>query len=445
MSAACARYWGTTRASEQRTVVARSEFEMTPAWNQLRRAPLLLLLFAVSACTSATPAPAPTPAPVKNERTVIVLGFDGFAHRYLDADSAPALHALHALARTGVSTTNGMIPSFPTVTFPNFYALATGLYPDHSGIVNNRFFDPAYDSGFVYRNPIAREAHWWGGEPIWVTATKQGTPVGTMFWVGSDAPIANVRPIRWHYFDHKMEFSARVDTLLAWLDLPLAERPRLLMGYFEEPDSRGHTYGPGAQQTRGAVLRVDSALAQLVRGLEARHLYDSVDIVVVADHGMAAISPERRIYLDDAVDSANVSIVNLAPNLMIAARDSNNDELAARLKKLPHLTVWKKSEIPARLHYGTNPRITPIVAVADPGWMIEWRNGRPYTGLGEHGYDNASSGMRALFLAHGPDFKAGATIDAFPNVDVYDLIARLLGLVPAPNDGSIAPFLPVLR
>src|SRR3569833_2353016 len=79
-----------------------------------------------------------------------------------------------ARARSGVTTTRGMIPSFPTVTFPNFYALATGLYPDHSGIVNNRFFDPAYDSEFVNKDPIAHESHRWGGEPIWVTAKKQG-------------------------------------------------------------------------------------------------------------------------------------------------------------------------------------------------------------------------------------------------------------------------------
>jgi predicted AlkP superfamily pyrophosphatase or phosphodiesterase len=417
---------------------------MSSPFAALRRLALAAGLLGAAACSGAmpNPTPAPTPSPGARARTVIVLGFDGFARRYLDTDSAPALHAL---AREGVSTTNGMIPSFPTVTFPNFYALATGLYPDHSGIVNNRFYDSAYVDAFIYKNPIAHEAHWWGGEPIWVTATKQGTPVGAMFWVGSDAPIEGVRPARWHSYDHAIQFSARIDTLLAWLDLPAGERPRLLMGYFEEPDMQGHIHGPDAPETRESVLRVDSALAQLVRGLESRGLYDSVDIVVVADHGMAAISPERRVYLDDAVDSASVNVVNLSPNLMISARDGDNDALLARLKKLPHVTAWKKSEVPARLHYGTNARIPAIVGVADPGWMIEWRNGKPYNGLGEHGYDNASPDMRALFVARGPDFKAGSTIGEFPNVDIYDLLARLLGVSPAPNDGTLAPFAAVLR
>jgi predicted AlkP superfamily pyrophosphatase or phosphodiesterase len=411
---------------------------MTP----LRRAVLAALLLAAAACTGGRPSPEPSPSPTARARTVIVLGFDGFARRYLDTDSAPALHAL---AREGVSTSKGMIPSFPTVTFPNWYAMATGLYPEHSGIVNNRFYDSAYVDEFIYKNAIAHEAHWWGGEPIWVTATKQGTRAGTMFWVGSDALIQGVRPAHWHSYDHGIPFSARIDTLFAWLDLPSGERPRLLMSYFEEPDTQGHNHGPDAPETRASVLGVDSALARLVSGLESRKLYDSVDIIILADHGMTAISPERRVYLDDVVDSANVNVVNLSPNLMISARDGDNDALLARLSKLPHVTAWKKADVPARLHYNASARIPAVVGIADPGWMIEWRNGKPYNGLGEHGYDNSNLDMRALFLARGPDFKSGATLGEFPNVDVYDLLARLLGIRPAPNDGELAPFVSVLR
>jgi predicted AlkP superfamily pyrophosphatase or phosphodiesterase len=414
---------------------------MKTSRTRLHRSAILALLLA-TACARATPQPAPAPAPQARSRTVIVLGFDGFARRYLDTDSAPALHAF---ARGGVTTARGMIPSFPSVTFPSIYALATGLYPDHSGIVNNRFYDPAYDSEFVYKDPIAREAHWWGGEPIWMTAEKQGTRSGTMFWVGSDAAIEGMHPSHWHSYDRTVAFSARVDTLLAWLDLPSDARPRLLMGYFEEPDMQGHLHGPDAAETRQAVLRVDSALARLVSGLESRRMYDSIDVIVVADHGMSAISPERVIYLDDVVDSANVHVVNVTPNLMISAKDGDTDALLARLKKLPHIAVWKKQDVPARLHYGTNPRITPIVGVADDGWMIGWRHAKPHAPGGEHGYDNAVPNMRALFLAHGPDFRPGSTIAELPNVDVYDLLARLLGIEPAPNDGTLAPLLPVLR
>lgn len=410
-----------------------------------RTARPLAALFALllgAGCHAAPPAGAAPPArSTASQPRVIVLGFDGFARRYLDTDSAPALHAL---ARGGV-TARWMIPSFPTLTFPNFYALATGLYPDHSGIVSNGFFDPSFDTAFLYKSPVARESRWWGGEPIWVTTTRQGVRAATMFWVGSDAVIENTRPARWHSYSHAEPFAARVDSLLAWLDLPADRRPRLLMGYFEEPDGAGHGYGPDAPETQTAVLRVDSVLAQLVSGIHARHLDDSVDVIIVSDHGMTEVSPTRTVYLDDVVDSGSVRVDYQTPLLLISARDGNQDALLARLSGLPHVHVWKKADVPARLHYSTSPRITPIVGLADVGWTIAWRHGAPWHGKGAHGFDNAAPDMRALFLARGPSFRAGRTIPEFPNVDVYDLLAHLLGVAPAHNDGTLAPFVPVLR
>jgi predicted AlkP superfamily pyrophosphatase or phosphodiesterase len=405
------------------------------------RIAIQLLLFLTAACHGPARTPAPAAHPRYSPRTVIVLGVDGFARRYFDADSAPALHAL---ARTGVIA-DAMIPSFPSFTFPNFYTLATGLYPDHTGIVNNNFIDPAHDSMFSYKRPIAREGYWWGGEPIWVTAQKHGVRSATMFWVGSEAPVQGVRPWSWSLYDHALPFAARVDRMLSWLDRAPADRPRLIMGYFEQPDMSGHEHGPDSPETRAAVLGVDSAVSRLIAGLSSRQLYDSVDIIIVADHGMAAVDTSRVVYLDDVVDSANVRVVNLSPLLLIAARDGNQRALLARLRTLPHVTAWLKERVPARMHYGTNVRITPIVGVADVGWTIAWRHGATLTGGGAHGYDNASAEMQAIFLAHGPDFRPGRTIGAFPNVDLYDLLARLLGIDPAPNDGSIAPFEPVLR
>ena len=413
---------------------------MTIDSRKLMRAAIAAVVLASLACRSGSP-PAPPPRPAAAQPRVIILGFDGFARRYLDTDSAPAIHAF---ARGGV-TARWMTPSFPSLTFPNFYALATGLYPDHSGIVSNGFVDPSFDTAFLYKAPIARESRWWGGEPIWATAARHDVPTATMFWVGSDAEIDGMRPARWHPYSHAEPFGARVDSLLAWLDLPAATRPRLLMGYFEEPDGAGHSYGPDAPETQAAVTRVDSALAALMAGIRARHLDDSVDVLIVSDHGMTEVSPARVAYLDDVVDSASVRVDYQSPLLLISARDGNQDALLARLRTLAHVQVWKKQDVPARLHYGTSARITPIVGIADLGWTIGWRHGAPWHGRGAHGYDNAEPDMRALFLARGPSFKPGRRMAAFPNVDVYDLLAHLLGVPPARNDGSLAPFEPVLR
>lgn len=398
-----------------------------------------------AACAPATRAPAPAPAPKAAEiaatPTVILVSLDGFRRSYLDRDSVPTLHAL---AREGV-TADAMIPSFPTLTFPNHYTIVTGLYPEHHGIVGNVIYDPDYRALFTMSNAQSKESRWWGGEPIWVTAVKQGRQADVMFWPGSEVAVEGTRPSRWKPFEGEMPFAARVDTVLSWLDLLGAQHPSFVAVYFNQPDHYGHEYGPDAPQTAAAAAAVDSALARLVTGLKTRGLYDRVNVIVVADHGMSALSPDRVTYLDDVVDTASVHIVSMSPVLMIEPKDGDAPALVAKLKRLPHVTAWLKQDVPARLHFNEGRRITPVVAVADDGWTIATHGQRHGPPGGAHGYDNANVSMQALFVAHGPAFRAGTTMRAFPNVDVYDLLAHLMRLTPAANDGVLSPFAPVLR
>jgi len=371
---------------------------------------------------------------------VVVVGFDGFRRSYFDRDSLPVLHAL---AREGV-VADAMIPSFPSVTFPNWYAMATGLYPEHSGIVNNSFYDPGFHAAFRISDSTARQGRWYGGDPIWNTAIRQGHRVGTMFWVGSDAGVAGTHPTYWRAFDRHVPFDDRVAQVLDWIDLPAGQRPDLVMVYFEEPDHTGHEDGPDGPATAAAAARVDSVLGRLVAGLRSRGLFDRVNLVVLADHGMAATAPDRRIYLSDVVDSGSVRVESLSPLLLISPVDGDVAGLRRRLSRLPHLSVWPKAGLPARFHYGDNARITPLVGLVDVGWTLEPARGDTLRGRGNHGYDNADSTMAALFVARGPAFRAGARLGAFPNIDVYDLIAHLVGVRPAPNDGTLDAFAGVL-
>lgn len=412
----------------------------------LRRLALPAAALLAIACAPATRAPAPAPVPataaeIAATPTVILVSLDGFRRSYLDKDSVPTLHAL---ARDGV-TADAMIPSFPTLTFPNHYTIVTGLYPEHHGIVGNTVYDPDYRALFTMSNAESKQSRWWGGEPIWVTAVKQGRQADVMFWPGSEVAVEGVRPSRWKPFEGEMPFDARVDTVLSWLDLPGAQHPSFVAVYFNQPDHNGHEYGPDAPQTAAAAAGVDSALARLVSGLKSRGLYDRVNVIVVADHGMSALSPDRVTYLDDVVDTASVHIVSMSPVLMIEPKDGDAPALVAKLKRLPHVTAWLKQDVPARLHFNEGRRITPVVAVADDGWTIATHGQRHGPPGGAHGYDNANVSMQALFVAHGPAFRAGTTMRAFPNVDVYDLMAHLLRLTPAANDGVLSPFAPVLR
>lgn len=395
--------------------------------DRLRKSALVFLVLA-----SCTPA-GQFPTPLARGRTVLLVSVDGFRRDLLDRDAPPALNEL---AREGV-VADWMQPSFPSLTFPNHYSIVTGLYPEHHGIVSNTMYDTAFKAGFSISGPGATESRWWGGEPIWVTAEKQGMRSASFFWVGSEAAIEGIRPGIYKKYDSRVTFAARVDSVLAWLRLPDAQRPRMITLYFNEPDHIEHQRGPDSPEAHAAVLMADSAIARLVHGLRAQRMYDAVDLIIVSDHGMANISPERTVFLADVTDTLNVRTVDRGPIFMGWAINGDNAGLVAALRRLPHVQAWLKDSVPARFYFNDNARITPVVALAETGWMINVGRPTRNRSLGTHGFDNADPTMRALFIAHGPDFKSGARIPAFPNVDVYSLMTHILGLKPAPNDGSL--------
>jgi predicted AlkP superfamily pyrophosphatase or phosphodiesterase len=337
-----------------------------------------------------------------------------------------------------------MRPSFPSVTFPNHYTLATGLRPDRNGIVNNRMEDPERPGvvfGLADRS-VAADPFWWAdATPIWVSAERQGVRTGTMFWPGSDLDLHGVRPSRWRLFDQTLPGFARVDGLLSWLDLPAAERPRFFTLYFDLVDTAGHRYGPDSPDTNAAAAEVDAAIARLLAGLAARGLDEHANIIVVADHGMTAISDDRLIDLDALVSAEVARIVwdgPFAGIMLLPGQEAEGER--ALLGRGAHGECWRKAEIPARFHYGTHRRVLGIVCLADLGWRYRSAQLPQYPGpsLGAHGYDPAEPDMAALFIAHGPAFRHGVTLEPFENVSVYPLLARLLGVTPEANDGALA-------
>jgi predicted AlkP superfamily pyrophosphatase or phosphodiesterase len=364
--------------------------------------------------------------------TVVLIGLDGFHPSYL---SRPPSRRLRELAQQGVQA-QWMTPVFPSLTFPNFYSIATGLYPEHHGIVSNTMVDSALGSFSLRDRSSVEDPRWWGGEPIWVTAVKQNQRAATYFWPGSEAQIKRVRPTYYKLYDSSVPDAARVWQVLQWLSLPVAQAPSLVTVYFNDVDDAGHRFGPNAPETDAAIGRVDSAVGALMDGLEQRGLTGRVNLIVVADHGMAAVAPDHVIHLEQYIDTAAVNLVDQGPIVSLSLRSGQADEIIARLRRAPHLKVYRKAEIPAALHYRAHPRIQPIVAIADEGWIATARGGGPGP-RGMHGYPPDLPSMRALFLARGPAFAQGAVVPPFQNIHVYDLIAHILRLTPAPNDGSL--------
>ncbi|MBB6182818.1 ectonucleotide pyrophosphatase/phosphodiesterase [Oleiagrimonas soli] len=404
----------------------------------------LSIFLLLAGCAGNAPrAPATTaqtrPAPL------LLISIDAFRADYLQRGFTPNLQQL---ADTGVRA-KAMQPAFPSLTFPNHYTLVTGLYPDHHGIVDNNMLDPKLGRFSLGNRKAVADPRWWNeAEPIWVTADKHGLKTATMFWPGSGTKIRGYRPDHWLPYNGKLTPTQRVDRVLQWLDLPPGERPTFLTLYFDRVDHEGHDFGPDSPQVDAAMHRIDAAIGRLIAGLKQRGLYRRMNIIVVSDHGMAPSPASHVILLDKLIDLQDVTITSMGELAGLIPKPGRDAAVeAALLKPHPHMHCWKKQDIPARFHYGSNPRVPPIVCSPQTGWDIStsgWLATHKTT-PGSHGYDNADPLMRALFIAHGPAFRDGLVVPEFPNVDVYPLMTHLLDLPAQPNDGSYDAVKDMLR
>ena len=361
----------------------------------------------------------------------IVVSLDAFRWDYPTIYNTPWLDSI---AANGVAAT--MVPSYPSSTFPNHFTLATGLVPDHHGIVNSQFWAPEKGELFSMGDSATRyNPYYFGGEPIWVTAKKQGVKSASIYWVGSDVAIQGLYPdyyLRWDN-EPRLTYPQRVEEALRIAKLPESERPSLLMVYFDEPDWTTHHYGPVAEESEAVIEQLDSLMGILYRGL--KELDYGVNLIVTSDHGMTEISDEKFISIEQTVNPDWVERIVSTNPTSIFCKEGCRDSLFNQLSKVKHISVWRKEEVPAHLNYGTSNHLGDLIVAPDLGWQFATT---PRGLNGAHGYDINEPDMQIIFRACGPDFKRGYTLPhTFSNVDLYSILAELLKIEPAKTDGSL--------
>jgi ectonucleotide pyrophosphatase/phosphodiesterase family member 5 len=414
--------------------------------NGLKAFGLALLIGLTSACASLDHSAPPVVATVQKPAPLILISIDGFRADYLTRGVTPNLSALAAGGAQAA-----MRPSFPSLTFPNHYAMVTGLRPDRNGIVNNTMRDPR-KPGVLFKmsnKEAVVDEFWWGeATPFWATAEKNGIKAATLFWPGSEAPNKGIRPSYYLPFDDKMPHEARVEQMLKWFDLPEDQRPGAFTLYYSDVDHQGHDFGPYAPETDAALTAVDASIGSLLAGLKARGLEGKVNIIIVADHGMAKHDPAKFIKLTDIVSPDDTDMLGGQVAGFDPKPGREKVVEAALLKPHDYMQCWRKSQIPARFHYGKNVRVPKIICLADVGGFLiapSSDNWMPKPAGGSHGYDPAAPEMAALFIANGPGIKPGTQLKSFDNVDVYSLMMHLLNLKAEPHDGSFKPLKPALK
>jgi predicted AlkP superfamily pyrophosphatase or phosphodiesterase len=371
-------------------------------------------------------------------RILILISLDAFRSDYLQKFNPPNLNRL---AKEGVHAEK-LIPAFPSMTFPNHHTIATGLWPEHHGIIHNDFYDPVFKEKFgIVNNPGPTDGKWWGGQPIWVTAVKQGRKADCVYWPGSAAEIDGRRPTEYKPLDLKAEPEAVTDAGLAWLAQPPDKRPDLLVLYYYHVDHIGHDFGPDSAEMPPTVKKVDDAIGKLVEGVHQLKLDDVANLVIVSDHGMVGVSTSRMIALSDYVDPEKVQVDFSGAVAGLRPLEGDAESLYKKFAgKENHFKVYRREETPAEYHFRDNRRIPPVILVADDAWYLSRRSITDQSRRGfkaaTHGYDPNLASMGATFIAWGPAFRRHKTIKPVQNVHVYNLLCATLGLEPAPNDGD---------
>ncbi|KAL0081994.1 alkaline-phosphatase-like protein, partial [Phycomyces blakesleeanus] len=393
--------------------------------------------------------------------TVIFISLDGVVNHDLHLSITPHISQL---AKDGVQA-RWMTPSFPPITFPNHWSLVTGLYPETHGIVGNYFYDPQLNDSFNYKSPAQSwDGKWWGGEPIWITAEKQNLKSGVIMWPGCSSLLQGLRPTFEVPYSDYMSFDAKVDQTLDWLDLPLSERPQFVGVYVPNVDQAGHRYGPYANETMKQLQIADASIGRLLAGLEKRNLTEIVHVMVVSDHGMSQTDRSRLIYYEDGLTDEELSLIwsiEAYPSLAIrpppcADQAEATEKLYRAFKRFQghlerynadhnaHFKVYKKEDIPERYHFRHHTRIPPLLVLPDPGWVLVTHeeydpdhDDGEYSPQGVHGYDNLSPHSRAIFVGRGPLLENGLA-RPFWNVELYQVLTRILDIKPSANNGSLA-------
>lgn len=370
--------------------------------------------------------------------TTLIISLDGFRADFLQRGLTPRLNTL---VKEGISPLY-MNPSFPSVTFPNHFTLATGLYPEAHGVVGNSFWDPELQEEFFYtQTDVSMQPKWWNGEPFWVSAEKAGIRTAVHMWPGSEAHLGGDINISFlDQYNGNEKLSNKVARIFEFLDRPGLEnpeaktedtRPQLIAAYVPNVDADGHKFGPNSTEIRSTITDADKMLDEIFIGLEARNLTHIVNVIVVSDHGMATTDVSRMIQMEDLVDLSKVDHVDGWPLVGLRPKDPADldgmyQSLADKASTNPNFDVYLRDvNMPERYHFTQNDRIAPLWIVPKTGWAIVKKEefdievakaeNVAYHPRGLHGYDHEHPLMRAIFIARGPAFphQPGSRVEPF--------------------------------
>ena len=377
---------------------------------------------------------------IQSQNYTILISFDAFRWDYPNRGITPNLDYI---SKNGVHAIS-LQPCFPSKTFPNHYSIITGMYPENHGIIANGFTNPATNQTYTLYDTIPRnDPKWYKGEAIWETAKKQGVITASYFWPGAEVWLDYRRPDYSEKYVHKRPYDQRISDVLKWMELPYHKRPKFINVYFDSTDATGHDHGPNSEEVNQSIMVEDSLIGKIFTGLKKLNLLDSTNVIILSDHGMVELSPNRVININEILSGFSFKTQDKGTMMFIYPEENQKEKVYNKLKESEkNYKVYCKKDLPEHFHYKSNHFVADIVVLSDLGYSIfDDKDVEKYSKnfpLGNHGYDPYNLDMHGIFYAIGPDFKSGYTCGTIDNIDIYPLLAKILRIFPNNNiDGKL--------
>lgn len=370
-----------------------------------------------------------------NQPYVLLISFDGFRWDYPSRVLTPSFNKM---AEEGVSALS-LRPIFPSKTFPNHYSIVTGMTAEKHGLLANSFENP--ETGEQYRmsdTNAVRSGKWYWGEAIWETLEKNKITTASYFWPASEVREEGRHPAYFMQYEHNKPYRDRINGVFEWFNLPYDKRPKFVTLYFDRSDTKGHQFGPNSPEVNMAISELDTLLGIILEKRDASPLKDSLNIIVVSDHGMAETSPERVYNVETLLPGITCKYIDSGPLMLLAAEEKDIPVIMEKLTApgLP-FRAYRREDIPEYLHIKNHPYMRDILIIADMGWSLVSEATKNYSYVtrrgGNHGYENQHTDMHGIFFAQGPAFRKGFKTGTLSNLDIYPLLCRIYGVKPSPK------------
>ncbi|KAG1656003.1 Bis(5'-adenosyl)-triphosphatase enpp4 [Nymphon striatum] len=303
---------------------------------------------------------------------LMVVSLDGFRPDYLFRVKPP-MKNIKKIYQKGVLAPSGIIPCYATKTFPNHYSIATGLFEESHGIIDNEMYNANKTPAYFHFTSDAPD--WWDNGlnmPVWILNEKKGQSSGIIMWPGGGEKIDNISVTHHVPFNSSVTLHSRIDLAFSFLTSSTSPANCIFL-YFHQPDLVSHGFGPFSNETMKFLQEIDEGIGYLLEKIESYELENLLNLIVMSDHGVDVLLSSNQIQINDIAPTSICNVYGVGPISGVIPHPGKFEEVFSYLKQKSNIynfTVTKRREFPDSAHFKNNDNVPEILIRTEPGYQF---------------------------------------------------------------------------